>query len=503
MNFIKRINFDGSSVSNSIVMSAFTGISKLMGYARVLVLASLFGASAGIDSFYVAMGSLGFLVCTIQVVLESVGLPLLAKAEPQGQDKCLMAAMVWSMGIITLVMTLFLLLFSREYIRLFAFNFDSGRLDVSSKMILLLLPWGWCTVLQGLLTVWANHKGRYSIPSIAMCLFNFLVVPMLFFLNYFVGIYSIPLSFSLGSISFVLFLWYLLRDMPLLCLQIPWSMLRQLFKDSILCVGLVGAGGLYVATDRFFASGLPVGNVSAISYSETIFNLPLAFVSAPLLMYLAKSSKVSCEKGKEVTYLEAALSIGWGYFLPVGVAIAVLAKPIVALTLSYGQFDEEAARLTASCLFVMGIGLPLALWQIILVRYAQSLEKLKILVVWGYFSVLLNVFLDWLLVPYWGIQGICFATAVIWGGSSLFYLFRLAPGLFQKIFKLALCQVVVAGLWGALIFYADFSDVLSISVTVVAVLVHFPFCQRLGFFKLMPPNWWPSSLLSFISLRWF
>ncbi len=81
------------------------------------------------------------------------------------------------------------------------------------------------------------------------------------------------------------------------------------------------AGALYQVTDRFFASGLAEGSVSAISYSDRVFNLPLGFAVSPLLIYLSKSSCSVVEKGEAESHLKAALSIGWAYFMPCGMAL--------------------------------------------------------------------------------------------------------------------------------------------------------------------------------------
>ncbi len=42
-----------------MVMTGISMVSKVLGYGRMVLIAALFGASAGMDAYYVAMGALG------------------------------------------------------------------------------------------------------------------------------------------------------------------------------------------------------------------------------------------------------------------------------------------------------------------------------------------------------------------------------------------------------------------------------------------------------------
>ncbi len=389
-----------SALGSSVVMTGLNGLSKALGYGRVVLMAVLFGASAGMDAYYVAVGAVGLLAATFQNALESAVLPHLAQPEREGRDSDLMASIFRAVILLSLPALLAMGLFARPFVRLFAYHFEAERLRLASVMILLLLPFGAVTILQGLLTAWSNHRGRYALTSVALGGVNLLYIPLIALLGTIWGVYGIALAQSLSFAAAAGLLWRLCGGLPLrLKGPLPWDLLKRAAADSLLCVGLVGAGSLYSATDRFFASALPAGSVSAISYGAIVFGLPLSFAAQPLLIYLTRSSKTEASGTSAKGQLQAALAIGWGYFVPCGAALAAASLPLLNLVLAYGAFDARAASLTASCLAALAVALPFALCRTVLYRHIQSIGKLRLFVLWSYLSVGFNIALDWYLAP--------------------------------------------------------------------------------------------------------
>lgn len=491
-----------SALGSSVVMTGLNGLSKALGYGRVVLMAVLFGASAGMDAYYVAVGAVGLLAATFQSSLESAVLPLLAQAEREGRDSDLMASIFRAVILLSLPALLAMGLFARPFVRLFAYHFDAERLRWASVMIVLLLPFGAVTILQGLLTAWSNHRGRYALTSVALGGVNLLYIPLIALLGTIWGVYGIALAQSLSFAAAVGLLWRLCGGLPLrLKGPLPWDLLKKAAADSLLCVGLVGAGSLYSATDRFFASALPAGSVSAISYGAIVFGLPLSFAAQPLLIYLTRSSKTEASGTSAKGQLQAALAIGWGYFVPCGAALAAAALPLVNLVLAYGAFDARAASLTASCLAALAVALPFALCRTVLYRHIQSIGKLRLFVLWSYLSVGFNIALDWYLAPRLGAPGICLATSLIWIVTTLFFLIRLTPDLLLRLAPSAAAQMLLALAWALPVSLFLKGTFLPLAVTALAAAGHLALCQKLGLFAAMPASWRPLDLAGLLLSR--
>lgn len=483
-------------------MTGLTGLSKVLGYGRVVLVAALFGASAEMDAYYVAVGAVGLIVSTFQVTLESAVLPHLAQAEREGRDSDLMVAVFRAVVLLFFPILLAMGLFARPFVHLFAYHFDAERLHWASTMVLLLIPYGAVIILRGLLGAWSNHRERYSLVPVAMSGLNLLLIPLIALLGTVWGVYGFALAQSLAFGAAVFFLWRLCGGLPLrLKGPLPWDLLKKVAKDSLLCIGLVGAGSLYGATDRFFASALPAGSVSAISYGAIIFGLPLAFSGQPLMIYLSRSSKRAAEGDGAKAQMGAALAIGWGYFVPCGAILAAAARPLVALVLGYGAFDGSAVELTAACLAALAIAIPFALCQSVLYRYIQSIGRLRLFVLWSYLSVGLNALLDWILAPRLGAPGICLATSFVWISSTLFFLMKLAPDRLRAMALPSAAQLLLAVAWGLPLYLFVSHPALLLAAALLAALLHLALCQKIGLFSGMPSSWRPLDLAGLIATR--
>nr|WP_255700395.1 lipid II flippase MurJ [Dethiosulfovibrio faecalis] len=458
----------------------------------------MFGASAGMDSYYVAIGALTLLAGTAQNTLESAVLPILAMAEKEGRDRDFMASVFRIAVAITLFVVVVLGLFSLPYVSLFALHFDQERLIIASRMLLLLLPWGIATVLNGFMISWSTHKGRYTLSSVATSPFNLVMLPLMVLLATRWGSYSLAVAQSVALVLCSILFWRLLRGFPLRYRSVPRDLLGKAGRDSLLCLGLAGASSLYLATDRFFASSLPVGNVSAISYASVVFGLPLGFAVAPLLMYLSKSSKAVAQRGEARGQLKGALSIGWAYFMICGMAMMAVSKPLVTLVFNYGAFDSYATDLTSACLSALAIALPFALWQTVLFRYIQSIGRLSLVVSWSYVSILINALLDWFFASRFGAPGICFATSLVWLISSFVYMTRLTPGLFREIAAPIACQLFVAALWVVPLKLFLSGTIIPLTVALFSVILHVLICEKLGFYRDLPESWRPVFILKLV-----
>lgn len=412
----------------AVVSSFFMGLSKATGYLRALAVAYLFGTYAGLDSFYVTLGILSLFTMTTGTVLESTLLPRLIQGDKEKMISLFVIVCRVSLFLV-IVFVGIVILFPSQIVLLFAHNFDAQRLQYASGMFIWLLPWTLCTVCQNFLAVWCNFQGRYSLVSKIQSLWNFAAIPLLFFFKERLGVFSVPLAYSVSYVIVTFMMLLYIHNFPLRnrC-RLSKDIMIPFLSDCLLSAAIIGAGTLYSMTDRYFGSSLPAGNISAMYYAAQIYSIPIGVLAPALMIYLGKASE---EVGRDVTaaegQLEMVLKLGWLYVCPVALFLMVLAKPVVHLALGYGAFDAAAVNLTTPCLRVSALMMPFLLLEEILVRYARAISKLKSILLVTVIGLLANVFLDWLFVKPWGAAGLCAATGLTWGGSSLFYVWILAP----------------------------------------------------------------------------
>ena len=459
-------------------------------------MAYLFGASAFVDSFYVAFGAINFITGTIQGTLESAVLPKLVQNDKKTADN-LIGWIVRNVIILCIVISLVLVIFPREFIKLFAGTFDEERIAYAASMVAWILPGLMGLLFIAIFAMWANYKERFAISNTVLAFSNIIAIPVLLLLYPVMKNFALPAFQSVAYVILALAMWYILRDMPMKPVsQIPRELRSKTYSDLLFCLISSGAGLIYTLVDRYFASSLPVGNVSAITYAQMIFMQPMGFMGAAMSIYLVRASMAVKSKEEGEQQLFSTLYMAWSYFFPAAVLLSVLAGPIVKLLLGYGAFDAKAIALTVPCLAVTAFGLPVLVWLTVIGRYVQALGKLRLLAIWNYIGITGNFFLDWLFVKPFGAPGLCAATALMWGVSTFFFMIMLAPTIVWKLCKSLALQTALAASWGAVLWlFVGDATILPLIIGSFIGIGHMLICEKLGFFTYIPKQWRPMSIV--------
>lgn len=491
------------SPRTSIVVTTLARMgSKVTGYVRYLLIAYLFGISAGMDAYSVAVGAVGLAMGLATSVVRMCVVPHLMRLSAKDEVAARsffawVARFVVGWGALVLIV---LMIFPTEYLSIFAGNLDANRMSTAADMLRILLPMGYAQLLGALLIIWANYRKAYSVGSIV----NFVVSPpfiiLLVLLAPHAGVYAVALSASITAIALTVVEFSVLRDIPFKAAgEVPREILGKTGRDAIMCFGVLGAGFLYGVTDRWFAAGLEAGNISAISYSDHVMTLVTSFTAVASQMQLTHSSGAAGDAARSKKLLNTSLAIGWAYILPIAAATVALSTPIITVVLGHGAFDEKAIAITASCLMVSSVALPFMVWNTVLTNFGIATSRLKQIVFRSYGTVLLNVFLDWLFTPIWGAAGICAATALNRVMIAVYYMHKIAPrGVVSKQIPDALKQMLFAAVWGVGLYCVSDYVVLSVLLGGMCALVHVFFCEYMGWMSQVPEAWRPRALLSMI-----
>jgi putative peptidoglycan lipid II flippase len=494
------LNTESTRAAAAVTATASLG-GKALGGVKLLLVAHLFGAGAAMDSYYVALGVVLLASHAGKRALEASLLPRLARIRDEEEKEALAAALFRRFAVTGTLFALACILFPRHLVHLFAWGFGPERLDQGAAMLRFLSPYVLAALLFGLANVWLIHRRTYTLPALLQAGQNLVAIPAILFFAPVLGVKSIPLAVSLAMIS-VFLLSFRMSGLPVVCSRTRRrTAAKGILKNFLLALGIVGAGLLYELTDRFFASGLPPGNVAALSYAILLFNFPISLFVPALLVYVGKASSLAAVdlQGAE-NQLERALSTGFAFFLPAGFAMWAAAVPVVGLLLHHGAFDETAAVITSSCFGIYALGIPLAVAGIIFGKFAIAAGFLRTAMICSYLTVAVNAILDWLFAPVFGASGIAAATVFVWIVSLGLSMRFIAPAAAKGFFSANLLfQVLLAAAWAAGIrAFAPLAGYWSIPVAGVIAALHMFFCERAGWYEDVPNNWRPTALLMWL-----
>jgi putative peptidoglycan lipid II flippase len=405
----------------AVFLSVITLLSKFIGFARDAIVAHNWGATGITDAFLI-----GMMVPSVLLGIVSTGLSTLIvpwyiahrKQDPaRARELVNQVTFVW--GLAFLVVSVLVAAFAPQLVHLFAPSFTGFRYDLAVKVTRLLVPMGFFNVMTGLVTGLSQAEGQFLIPLLSNVLGNVLLVGCLVFFSSPLGIQSYTLGQTVMSvIGFAPILWFLLRRRgffrQLDLRQVDW---RAIGSFAALLVPLVisgGGGSLNIVVDRWFASRLTQGSVSALDYSNRLWNLPLALAATPIVTAVFPWFSSMAVDGTSLATFEdrirKTVALIVYIMVPCIAGLVILAEPIVRLLFQRGAFDIAATRLTAACVQMYCLGLVGQALFPVFHRVFYSFKDTRTPLIVGVAIIAVNAVTDWLFGMWFGAAGIALST---------------------------------------------------------------------------------------------
>lgn len=411
---------------SSLAKSAFwlmvvTMLSKVLGFAREIVLGYFYGTSAYSDVYITAMNIPLVVFAAIGTALATTFIPLYHEVLEHGGEK---RALKFSNNIMYIVVILSLILailgyiFAVPLVKLFAMNFTGVKLELTVKFVRIMIIGVVCIGLSNIMTSYLQIQGDFTIPG------------MIAFPNNIVVIASIALSAIMKNID-ILAIGGLLGMASQFLFQVPFAIKKGYkfkpvldFKDKYLKKMLwlvipvfigVAVNQVNTMVDRSLASGLGDGVITALNSASRLNGFILGlFISTIGAVIYPTLSKLSTENNKEKFAESIANSVNCVNLvvLPTTVGAIVLATPVVRVLFQRGAFDARSTSLTATALIFYSVGTIGFGLRDILGKVFYSLKDTKTPMINGVLAVILNIILNLALVKVMGHGGLALATSL-------------------------------------------------------------------------------------------
>jgi putative peptidoglycan lipid II flippase len=172
---------------------------------------------------------------------------------------------------------------------------------------------------------------------------------------------------------------------------------------------------IYLAINRYFASGLSEGSISALNYAGKLMNLPMGIfvlaVASAIFPTLSEHAVKNDKQALGVT-LNRGLKMVLLVTLPAAVGLMVLNTPIVKLLFERGAFDAGATQMTARALFYFSLGMFAMAVNMVLTRAYYAVQDVRTPLYIGFSSIIVNIIASKLLVGSMGHSGLALANSI-------------------------------------------------------------------------------------------
>lgn len=467
-------------VTASLILTVAALASRLLGWIRLLVIGSQFGASRELDAYFAAFRIPDAIFqLVVAGALSAALIPVFAGYRARGQDReaWQLASSVINLVLIALAgLSLAMAILAPVLVPIVAPGFDAPTTELTIRMtrVMLISPVliGMGAVVTGIL----NSYQQFTVPAIAPLLYNVAIIAAAIFLAPIMGVEGLAVGVAIGSLAHLL-------------VQVP--NLARVGQRYDLTIGLghpgvrrvawlmgprtlgLAAGQLNFLVSTVLASGLPEGSLTAYNYAFQLSQIPVGVVGVsiavalfPTLSQDAALGRIGQIRRQVATAIRVLLFVA----APVMAIMIVLREPLTDVFYQYGAFSESASERTASALLFFAIGLGGHIVVHVLARTFYAMQDTRTPVTWAIVAVAINVpLMAWLVGPM-GVEGLALALSIsavlevlglLWslhrridsveGGAILRSLARAAvAGVASALFMLGGLTVVEASLGGLL-----------------------------------------------------
>lgn len=420
---------EGRSIAaaGALLMVAFV-ITKFAGYFQKVVIAHRFGTGADYDAYVLAFtipDILLFLV--IGGAVSSAFVPVTTERLARGLHKDAVTVVngVMSAALLFLGGSVVLLEITAPFIvGALAHQLPAEQQALTVTITRILLIQALFLGMGGFAVGVMNAYRRFVPLALAPLFYDIAIIGAALFLTQVsvggqrLGVVGLAIGVALGGI------FHLAVQLPIL-IRIGWRPLvpRALRDPGVwrvarltvpISLGLI-AIQLNITVDRYLASGLAPGRVSALDFANDIAQIPnLTFTTALTLVMFPYFARDAALGKLDSLRRRAALAVRLNLFVlvPAAVGLVVLGPQTVALLLQRGSFDEQSSALVAAPLALFAVGIAAQASIFLVVRVYYSLQQVITPMLIAFFSVAVNLVCTLLFIGPLGAAGLALATSI-------------------------------------------------------------------------------------------
>ncbi|QCI21631.1 murein biosynthesis integral membrane protein MurJ [Buchnera aphidicola (Hyadaphis tataricae)] len=337
-----------------ISVSLMTLISRILGFIRDILIASIFGVSIFTDAFFVSFKIPNLLRRIFsEGAFSQAFVPVLMEYKSNHNKKKLrefISSTLGCMCFFLFIVTILGMCFSKFLILINAPGFINfpEKLNLSEHLLQIMFPYIFVISLSSLCSSILNSWNFFSVPAFSPIFLNISII----FVSVFFSSFFNPSVLSLAWAVIIGGLCQLFYQLPFLykinMLVVPhfnWhnrGLITVLKKIGPAILGC-SATQISLILNTIFSSLLNAGSISWIYYADRLVEFPIGILGVPLSTILFTALTNSYKKNR---ILEGLHLLNWGFRISVICAVPgaallfFLAKPIIIVLFQYGKFTD-------------------------------------------------------------------------------------------------------------------------------------------------------------------
>jgi putative peptidoglycan lipid II flippase len=361
-----------SLLRSTLSFSAGTFVSRVLGLVREVVFASVFGANAATDAFWVAFRIPNFMRRLFaEGSFSTAFVPALTEMKEKGTPeelRMMISRVAGTLGAVLLVISALGVLFAPQVTSLFApgSHDEPAKFQLTSDLLRITFPFLLFISLTAMAGAVLNTFHRFAVPAVVPVIMNLcMIAAALWWAPYFHVpitamawavlisgvlqlVVQLPALHKLGLLSWPRWGWQAPEVKKVMKLMVP-----TLFGSSVAQVNLL--------LDTVIATCLITGSQSWLAQSDRLLEFPLGVFGVALGTVILPSLSRHHINTDHAGFSKA---LDWGLrttlliSVPAMLGLVLLAEPLIATMLQHGAFKPHDSYMASLSLSALSLGLP-------------------------------------------------------------------------------------------------------------------------------------------------
>lgn len=435
----------GSLLKSVSLVSLMTFISRILGFARDLIAAQIFGVNASVDAFYIAFKIPNFMRNIFaEGSFSQAFVPVLSdyrQKRPKEEVLIFISHLSFFLSFILLIVTFLGIWRAANLVSMFSPGLDSYRFNLATEMLRITFPYIMLISLTAFAGSVLNCYGKFGIPAFTPALLNIsLILTALILDNYF----SVPVESQAWGVLIAGFIQLFFQLTALyrmgFLIKPTFSLgdkgVKRVLKLIIPAIFGASIGQISILVNTILASFLVTGSISWLYYSERLAYFPLGIFGVALTTVILPHLSRQYAKNSNDDFSEALeWGIKWNLIIgiPASIVMLILSGPLIVSLFQYGKFTLNDVLMTQKCVITYGIGLQAFMLAKILSSAFYARHDIRTPVIVSVITLGINIFFSLILVGPLAHAGLALSTSI----SSWANIIFLCVILFRKnlIFK--------------------------------------------------------------------
>lgn len=413
-------------ISNMVLVSVLTILSKIISFFKESLIASTFGLSVILDTYYLAILIPSIIQNVFIGALNNLFIPnYINELKTTNQRGNFQVFIVYSIAALVIILIIIALFFSEILLEYIFPGHEVEYYNLVRNQLYYVLPclifWGYTAFLSGLLEI----NNNYFASTLSQLFMPIVMIISLIYFKELFGDKVLVIGMLLGSIIgfvyiFIISLYF--RTLILGKCKINKNM-KVMLKQYPAKVSSSILTGINPFVDQFFAAQLVVGSIAAINYG---IKIP-AFAVGILIMAIGNvllphfSKLINTNPERAFLQLFKILKIIFFSSLLIAIVVIIFSNNIISFLFERNEFTSQDTKIVARIQQIALLYVPFYLCTLVCVKFLTAINKNKFMAWTSLWNLLLNLILNYVLIKYYGVYGLVGSTTFVYIIASFIY----------------------------------------------------------------------------------